>query len=286
MSMISWSPKTLRTVVAALGIALPSLAFAAEPAATAPDGSTSARIAELNESGARAYADRNYRAAIEKFVEAYAIDHDPNLLFNLARCYEKLGDLPAAIEKYEAFVAAPGRGHARSRQGECLTGRAQAVARPRRTGARQRWAERQRPFVFCCRFGRSELLVARSPAVADARRRCGHCGCGRNPLRTRSTRSRAGDQQSRIRRSFARVRDDARRSTELRGFGNHEESRRWHRARARGSADRHECSTLRHRQIRVPELRRERHADGGSERERLLCRIFGEILTCVPCSGW
>ncbi len=106
--MISRSPKTLRTVVAALGIALPSLAFAAEPAAAALDGSTPARITELNESGARAYADRNYRAAIEKFVEAYAIDHDPNLLFNLARCYEKLGDVPAAIEKYEAFVAAPG----------------------------------------------------------------------------------------------------------------------------------------------------------------------------------
>jgi len=91
----------------ALGVTLSSAARAAE-GGSAPDAAASARIAELNETGARAYAERNYRTAIEKFVEAYAIDHDPNLLFNIARCYEKLGDLGAAIEKYEAFVAAPG----------------------------------------------------------------------------------------------------------------------------------------------------------------------------------
>jgi len=68
----------------------------------------SARIAELNEAGARAYNGRNYRVAIEKFVEAYAIDHDPNLLFNIARAYEKLGEIDAASEKYEAFLKAPG----------------------------------------------------------------------------------------------------------------------------------------------------------------------------------
>jgi hypothetical protein len=108
MSKIASSKKTLRAVVAALGVALPSTAFASEPPSAGVDSSTSARIAELNEAGARAYESRNYRAAIEKFVEAYAIDHDPNLLFNLARCYEKLGEVPAAIEKYQAFLAAPG----------------------------------------------------------------------------------------------------------------------------------------------------------------------------------
>lgn len=104
----SLSAKALPPLLIALGIALPSPARGAEPPADAAEPSSSARIAELNETGARAYAERHYRAAIEKFVEAYAIDHDPNLLFNIARCYEKLGDLGAAIEKYEAFVAAPG----------------------------------------------------------------------------------------------------------------------------------------------------------------------------------
>lgn len=99
--------RTLPVILVALGVTLSSAAFGAE-AGGSPDAAASARIAELNETGARAYAERNYRTAIEKFVEAYAIDHDPNLLFNIARCYEKLGDLGAAIEKYEAFVAAPG----------------------------------------------------------------------------------------------------------------------------------------------------------------------------------
>ena len=103
-----FSPKMLRAVVIGCSVTLPALAGAAEPPAPSSEASTSARIAELNEAGARAYDGRSYRAAIEKFVEAYAIDHDPNLLFNLARCYEKLADFPAAIEKYEAFLAAPG----------------------------------------------------------------------------------------------------------------------------------------------------------------------------------
>jgi hypothetical protein len=88
-----------------LSLAAPRFAHAADPSS---DDASSARIAELNESGAKLYADRNYRRAIEKFIEAYAIDHDPNLLFNIARCYEELGETDAAIEKYQAFVAAPG----------------------------------------------------------------------------------------------------------------------------------------------------------------------------------
>jgi hypothetical protein len=98
--------KALPVFLVALGAMLPSTARAESSGAA--DTAATARIAELNETGARAYAERNYRTAIEKFVEAYAIDHDPNLLFNIARCYEKLGDLDAAIEKYQAFVAAPG----------------------------------------------------------------------------------------------------------------------------------------------------------------------------------
>ena len=95
----------LGAVAVALAVTFAAPSVGAEPGASEADA---ARIAELNEAGARAYNARNYRAAIEKFVEAYAIDHDPNLLFNIARAYEKLGEVDAAIEKYEAFVAAPG----------------------------------------------------------------------------------------------------------------------------------------------------------------------------------
>jgi hypothetical protein len=88
----------------AIALGAPTVAFAAQPGADAVAPGTASRVAELNEAGAKHYGDRNYRLAIEKFIEAYAIDHDPNLLFNIARCYEELGDLDAAIEKYEDFT--------------------------------------------------------------------------------------------------------------------------------------------------------------------------------------
>ena len=107
--MSSPLPKSIAlALLVALGPALPGFARAEPSPSSSSDDAAGARIAELNEAGSKAYVERRYRAAIEKFVEAYAIDHDPNLLFNIARSYEKLGELGAAIEKYQAFIAAPG----------------------------------------------------------------------------------------------------------------------------------------------------------------------------------
>ena len=86
---------------------LAAASLRAVPAA-AEEPAEAARVTELNEAGARFYREKNYHRAIEKFIEAYAIDHDPNLLFNVARCYEELGDTRAAIEKYTAYINAPG----------------------------------------------------------------------------------------------------------------------------------------------------------------------------------
>jgi tetratricopeptide (TPR) repeat protein len=72
----------------------------------APAGSKS--VAQLNEEGTAFYQQRDYRRAIERFIQAYAIDPDPNLLFNVARSYERLGEVDAAIEKYEQFLNTPG----------------------------------------------------------------------------------------------------------------------------------------------------------------------------------
>jgi hypothetical protein len=81
---------------------------AAETGGDTGDPARAARTAELNEAGARLYRERSYHRAIEKFVEAYATDRDPNLLYNIARCYEELGDTRSAIEKYTAYINAPG----------------------------------------------------------------------------------------------------------------------------------------------------------------------------------
>jgi tetratricopeptide (TPR) repeat protein len=67
----------------------------------------SERVVALNEEGGALYAAGEYRRAAERFLQAYAVDEDPNLLFNIASCYEALGDIDAALEKYRVFLAAP-----------------------------------------------------------------------------------------------------------------------------------------------------------------------------------
>jgi tetratricopeptide (TPR) repeat protein len=84
--------------------------FAADPAPPAADAlppGGSERVVQLNEEGSALYAAGDYRRAAERFLRAHAVDEDPNLLFNIASCYEALGDIDAALEKYRAFLAAP-----------------------------------------------------------------------------------------------------------------------------------------------------------------------------------
>ena len=111
------SPLRTKNVCAALLLGLVTglspTSVAAEPASAPRD----ARAVTLNEEGAAFYSSRDYRRAVEKFIQAYAVDNDPNLLFNIASCYEGLGDAEAAVEKYREFLAAAdadpaGRPHA------------------------------------------------------------------------------------------------------------------------------------------------------------------------------
>lgn len=83
---------------------------AADPSPTAAEAQRPAsgeRVVALNEEGGALYAAGDYRRAAERFLQAYAVDEDPNLLFNIASCYEALDDIDAALEKYRAFLAAP-----------------------------------------------------------------------------------------------------------------------------------------------------------------------------------
>jgi hypothetical protein len=73
---------------------------AASRAAAAPAVSANT----LTEEGIAAYGTRDYRHAVEKFLRAHAMEPDPNLLFNIARCYQALGDREAAMENYQMFL--------------------------------------------------------------------------------------------------------------------------------------------------------------------------------------
>src|SRR5688572_23540599 len=103
----------------ALLASVPHVAHAVENADAAPAAtqvassgtdaaSSAAQALELSEQGSSLYRAGEYRRALEKFIEAYALGKDPNLLFNMGRCYQQIGEAAVAREKYEAFIAAPG----------------------------------------------------------------------------------------------------------------------------------------------------------------------------------
>lgn len=111
-------PRAPRRVLCASLLVLGAANASAQPGSKAPEDGTptpagadaapaDGRVVELNERGSALYADGDYRRAVELFLQAYAVDGDPNLLFNIAACYEGLGDRDAAIEKYRAFLADP-----------------------------------------------------------------------------------------------------------------------------------------------------------------------------------
>jgi tetratricopeptide (TPR) repeat protein len=95
-------------------LAAPTTADDVDPNASPAGESLSTgdpRVVVLNEEGHALYAVGDYRRAVERFLQAYAIEPDPNLLFNVASCYEELGDSDAALEKYVAFLDGVGGDH-------------------------------------------------------------------------------------------------------------------------------------------------------------------------------
>lgn len=64
-------------------------------------------VKDLSSRGTAKYRAEEYEEAIELYKQAYALEPVPNLLYNIARCYEKQKKYPEAIEYYEQFVVAP-----------------------------------------------------------------------------------------------------------------------------------------------------------------------------------
>lgn len=97
-------------VVVTLVLAVNTSAWATDSKQSAPAGARASAHAghqDLVDEGIALYNAQKYRPALEKFLQAYAIERDPNLLFNMARCYEAQGESAAAIEKYEEYLADP-----------------------------------------------------------------------------------------------------------------------------------------------------------------------------------
>ncbi|UJR84680.1 tetratricopeptide repeat protein [Sandaracinus amylolyticus] len=62
----------------------------------------------LVDRGMEHYAAREYEQAIELFQQAFSMRAEPELVYNIARSYERLARRDDAIREYERFVALPG----------------------------------------------------------------------------------------------------------------------------------------------------------------------------------
>ncbi len=58
------------------------------------------------QNGAAYYERANYKMALSEFQRAYKLEAAPELLYNMGRCHEGLGQLERAIARFEAFIAA------------------------------------------------------------------------------------------------------------------------------------------------------------------------------------
>jgi tetratricopeptide (TPR) repeat protein len=82
-------------------VALPTAANADKPT---PAKSNQAQAADLFKKSVDAYRRGAFKEAIDLLNEAYALDPQPVLLYNLARAHEGLGDLDLAISTYEKYL--------------------------------------------------------------------------------------------------------------------------------------------------------------------------------------
>lgn len=87
-----------------------STAFAQEPEESGDEkkDEKAARLKELNAKGRTSYKNKDYKGAIDAFQKAYELEQVPNLLYNIAKCYEKLKDWDNAIKYYNEFIVSPG----------------------------------------------------------------------------------------------------------------------------------------------------------------------------------
>ncbi|MFH1435854.1 MAG: tetratricopeptide repeat protein [Pseudomonadota bacterium] len=83
------------------GFILIFLAMAAQPANAQSDE----ELAKTHFKAAGSYYNQGkYEKALEEFKEAYRLMPLPEVIYNMAQCYERLGDLETSIEEYRKYM--------------------------------------------------------------------------------------------------------------------------------------------------------------------------------------
>lgn len=81
-------------------VAAPVCAYAGEP--SKPDA---ARAAELKKQGDELMHSSHFREAVGAYEQSYAAVPNPAILYNRGNALQQLGDLPAALDMFEKFLA-------------------------------------------------------------------------------------------------------------------------------------------------------------------------------------
>lgn len=96
----------MRLAFAALALALSSAAPALAVAQDAPAHEPPPEALALYQHGRELYRQGHYREAAQELERALMLDPtSPNLVYNVARVHELLGELPAAISYYDRYLA-------------------------------------------------------------------------------------------------------------------------------------------------------------------------------------
>ncbi len=78
-----------------------------EPAnagAPGPDTEESESLEALRQQAIDRFQAKDYEGAVDYFKRAYAVDPNPNYLFNIGRVYEEAGELEESVTYYERFI--------------------------------------------------------------------------------------------------------------------------------------------------------------------------------------
>lgn len=81
------------------------LLFASLTSAAAPASGVAQAAREAFDRGTRLYEQARYLEAASAFEEAYRAVPNPVVLYNIAQCYERLGDLERAAVTYRKYLA-------------------------------------------------------------------------------------------------------------------------------------------------------------------------------------
>ena len=107
--------------------------------AGAPTASAEEDLQAVYREGEQAYQERDYARAVQLFQRVYRYRPHPNILFNIARCFEELRSYEEAIGFYEDYLSRTPEGEERDQVAQSLRALRALNLQEQRAERRRRW---------------------------------------------------------------------------------------------------------------------------------------------------